>query len=152
MTGASFIKTINKLQLQQPQTLGLRIKGGKGKTNNSIVIMKGTSVLVMVWLALTIQEHWAIDRILKIVTRLTVAIKLAEGARVEVLQAYTRLATIIIKEGESTLVFNMQTKSKGIATEPAIIQTKEGLHIKRLNNINTMIKCLARLARGNQSQ
>lgn len=111
-----------------------------------------TRVLVMAWLASTIQEHWAIDRILKIATHQTVAIKLAEGARVEVPLDYTGPVTITtaIKEGESTLAFNMQTKSKGIAAEAAIIQTQEDRHIKRFNNINTMIKCHARLARDNQ--
>ena len=114
--------------------------------------MMVTRVLVMAWLASTIQEHWAIDRILKIATRQTVAIKLAEGARVEVPLGYTGPVTITtaIKEGESTLAFNMQTKSKGIAAEAAIIQTQEDRHIKRFSNINTMIKCHARLARDNQ--
>lgn len=113
--------------------------------------MKGTSALVMKWLEPTIQVHWATDRILKIVTRLTMAVKLAQAARLEVLAAYTGPATTIINEGESTLASNMQTKSRVIATEPAIIKTQEGHPISCNYNINTTNKCRVRLAKASQS-
>lgn len=113
--------------------------------------MKGTSALVTKRLEPTIQVHWATDRILKIVTRLTMAVKLAQAARFEVPAAYTGPATIIINEEESTLASNMQIKSRAIATEPAIIKTQEGHPTSCNHNINTTNKCHARLAKANQS-
>lgn len=127
-----------------------KIQGGKGKTNNSIIIMRETGKLAMRLRAHTIREQWA-DRILRIAIHLRTTAKLVQAAKLEVLEGYTGQVIIIINEGEeSTLVFSTQTKNRGIAAEQAINNTKEG-HPTSCS-INTMTRCLVRLAKGSLSR
>lgn len=97
----------------------------------------------------TIREQWA-DRILRIAIHLRTTAKLVQAAKLEVLEGYTGQVIIIINEGEeSTLVFSTQTKNRAIAAEQAINNTKEG-HPTSCS-INTMTRCLVRLAKGSLS-